>query len=58
MGGFEMLLHHIGSLASVTAAIVTGHGHMHALWMLVTEFTTPFINMRWWLDKGVSCCTP
>ena len=48
-----MLLHHVGSLASVTAAIVTGHGHMHAVWMLVTEFTTPLINLRWWLDKGV-----
>lgn len=52
MGGNEMLLHHVGSLSSVTAAIITGKGHMHALWMLVTEFTTPFINFRWWFDKA------
>lgn len=31
-----------------------GDGHMHAVWMLVTEFTTPFTNLRWWLDNEVS----
>lgn len=51
MGGTEMLLHHLGSLMSVTTALVTGDCHCHTLWMLVTEFTTPLINNRWWLDK-------
>ena len=32
-----MHLHHIGSLMSVTAAIFTGSGHMHASWMLLAE---------------------
>lgn len=50
-----MLLHHLGSLLSVTTALVTGDCHMHTLWMLATEFTTPLINNRWWLDKMVSC---
>ncbi|GFH25443.1 TLC domain-containing protein [Haematococcus lacustris] len=53
LGGTEMVLHHLGSLLSVTTALVTGDGHMHTLWMLVTEFTTPLINNRWWLDKMV-----
>ncbi|KAF5829579.1 TLC domain-containing protein [Dunaliella salina] len=51
MGGTEMVLHHIGSLLSVAMALMTGDGHMHTLWMLSTEFTTPLINNRWWLDK-------
>lgn len=53
MGGTEMVLHHIGSLLSVVMALMTGDGHMHTLWMLSTEFTTPLINNRWWLDKMV-----
>lgn len=53
MGGTEMVIHHIGSLFSVTTALLTGNAHMHTIWMLVTEFTTPFINNRWWLDKMV-----
>ncbi len=30
---------------------------VRAVWMLVTEFTTPLINNRWWLDKMVRCIT-
>ncbi len=56
MGGLEMVLHHIGSLVAVVAAVLTGEGHVFTLWMLFTEFTTPLINNRWWLDKMV--CTP
>eukprot|EP00955_Chlamydomonas_euryale_P083749 363887-Chlamydomonas_euryale.AAC.8 len=52
MGGPEMLLHHMGALVSVLTAVTTGQGHMHTMWMLATEFTTPFIDLRWWLDKA------
>ena len=51
-----MVLHHLGSLLSVATAMWTGDGHMHTLWMLSTEFTTPLINNRWWLDKMVGTC--
>lgn len=54
MGGAEMTLHHLGSLMAVATALFTGDGHMPTTWMLVTEFTTPLINNRWWLDKLVS----
>eukprot|EP00955_Chlamydomonas_euryale_P083752 363887-Chlamydomonas_euryale.AAC.11 len=47
-----MLWHHAGTLLAVTTSILTGQCHMHAVWMLLTEATTPFINMRWWLDKA------
>jgi hypothetical protein len=49
-----MVAHHLGTLLAVTSSIVTGECHMHAAWMLLTEATTPFINMRWWLEKSVS----
>lgn len=57
MGGTEMLLHHLGSLLSVATALATGNGHMHTLWMLFTEFTTPFINNRCdpLLEYGMQC---
>ncbi|KAG1677488.1 hypothetical protein FOA52_001944 [Chlamydomonas sp. UWO 241] len=52
MGGQEMLWHHIGTLMAVTTSILTGEQHMSSVWMLLTEATTPLINMRWWLDKA------
>lgn len=48
-----MVAHHLGTLLAVTSSIVTGECHMHAAWMLLTEATTPFINLRWWLEKSV-----
>ena len=52
MGGSAMVLHHIGSLASVAAALWTGECHQLTIWMLSTEFTTPFIAFRFMLDKS------
>ncbi len=53
MGGTAMVVHHIGSLACVLSAAWWGEGHCMTLWMLSTEFTTPFIAFRYLLDKGV-----
>ncbi|KAG1665439.1 hypothetical protein FOA52_005781 [Chlamydomonas sp. UWO 241] len=58
MGGPEMLAHHLGSLASVLTAVFMQQGHMHTMWMLVTECTTPFIDLRWLLDKADMKSTP
>ncbi|KAG2482199.1 hypothetical protein HYH03_018845 [Edaphochlamys debaryana] len=52
MGGSAMVLHHVGSLISVTCALWTGDGHCLTLWMLSTECTTPFIAFRFLLDKA------
>ncbi|GIL54846.1 hypothetical protein Vafri_10534 [Volvox africanus] len=52
MGGTAMIIHHLGSLVSVLCAAFFGEGHCATLWMLSTEFTTPFIAFRYLLDKG------
>ncbi|PNW79524.1 hypothetical protein CHLRE_08g358531v5 [Chlamydomonas reinhardtii] len=52
MGGSAMVLHHIGSLTCVAVAAAAGDGHALTLWMLSTEFTTPFIAARYMLDKA------
>ena len=31
---------------------------MHAAWMMLAEATTPFVNMRWWLDKAEMKSSP
>ncbi|GAB4813451.1 hypothetical protein N2152v2_000497 [Parachlorella kessleri] len=48
----EMAAHHIAALASVAAAAFRHHAHNYTLALLATECTTPFINMRWLLDKA------
>lgn len=55
MGGAPMVVHHCGSLACVALAYFSGDAHMFTIWMLSTECTTPFIAMRYLLDKSV--CT-
>ncbi|EFJ49061.1 hypothetical protein VOLCADRAFT_104498 [Volvox carteri f. nagariensis] len=52
MGGSAMVVHHLGSLASVLSASWWGDGHCLTLWMLSTELTTPFIALRFLLDKA------
>ncbi|GLC46590.1 hypothetical protein PLESTB_001617300 [Pleodorina starrii] len=52
MGGSAMLLHHVGSLASVLSAIWWAEAHWMTMWMLSTEFTTPFIAFRYMLEKA------
>ncbi|MEW5318260.1 MAG: hypothetical protein WDW38_009494 [Sanguina aurantia] len=52
MGGTEMALHHVGSFSCVAIAAFSGQCHLYVLWMLTTEATTPFVNIRWWLDKA------
>jgi len=47
----NMVVHHACCLVGLSAALWTGFGHVHVLIMLLTESTTPFINVRWILDK-------
>lgn len=51
MGGPEMVVHHIASLASVLRALLGQYAHLYTLAMLSTEITTPSINLRWMLDR-------
>lgn len=52
-GGPEMAIHHVAALASVATAGLQQQGHNYTLAMLATEMTTPFVNLRWLLDKAV-----
>jgi len=47
-----MMLHHAVCLVGLSGALGTGLGHVHVLWLMLTEATTPFVNARWLLDKA------
>lgn len=49
LGGFDMLAHHVVAASSVGTALLYGQGHAHTLFMLASEVTTPFVNLRWML---------
>ncbi|CAL5427032.1 unnamed protein product [Camellia sinensis] len=48
LGG--MVLHHGLSMFSIFLSLVHGQGQFYILMVLFTESTTPFVNLRWYLD--------
>lgn len=52
LGGREYILHHGLSLYSIVLALVSGKAHFYILLVLLSEITTPFINLRWYLDNA------
>ncbi|CAD6342098.1 unnamed protein product [Miscanthus lutarioriparius] len=50
LGGKEYLLHHGLSMYAISLALLSGKGHFYILMVLFTEATTPFVNLRWYLD--------
>ncbi|XP_047249656.1 TLC domain-containing protein 4-B [Capsicum annuum] len=50
LGGLEYLVHHLLSMVAVTYAMFTGEGQLYVFMVLVSEATTPGINLRWYLD--------
>ncbi|XP_047059614.1 TLC domain-containing protein 4-B-like [Lolium rigidum] len=50
LGGKEFLLHHGLSMYAIGLALFSGKAHMYILMVLFTEATTPFVNLRWYLD--------
>ncbi|KAF0925249.1 hypothetical protein E2562_015964 [Oryza meyeriana var. granulata] len=50
LGGMEYLVHHILSLTAVTYAMLSGEGQLYTYMSLISETTTPGINLRWFLD--------
>lgn len=47
-----MILHHAVGVGSLAAALGSGQCHLYGLLLLSTEVTTPFICMRWLLEKA------
>ncbi|CAB4304425.1 unnamed protein product [Prunus armeniaca] len=50
LGGLEYVVHHLLSVASVAYAMLTGEGQLYTYMVLISETTTPGINLRWYLD--------
>ncbi|PIA59756.1 hypothetical protein AQUCO_00400569v1 [Aquilegia coerulea] len=50
LGGLEYVLHHGLSLFSIILSLISGQGQIYILMVLFTESTTPFVNLRWYLD--------
>ncbi|KAK1263171.1 hypothetical protein QJS04_geneDACA021711 [Acorus gramineus] len=50
LGGKEYLLHHGLSMYSIFLSLISGNGQFYILMVLFTESTTPFVNLRWYLD--------
>ncbi|OMP03557.1 hypothetical protein CCACVL1_02363 [Corchorus capsularis] len=52
LGGMEYLLHHLLSVAAVAYSMLTGEGQLYTFMVLISETTTPGINLRWYLDTA------
>ncbi|XP_021313343.1 transmembrane protein 56 isoform X1 [Sorghum bicolor] len=52
LGGMEYVLHHMLSLISVVFAMYSGEGQLYTYMCLISETTTPGINLRWFLDTA------
>ncbi|KAH8515554.1 hypothetical protein H0E87_004134 [Populus deltoides] len=50
LGGMEYVIHHILSMISVAYSMLTGEGQLYAYMVLISETTTPGVNLRWYLD--------
>ncbi|XP_030537389.1 TLC domain-containing protein 4-B [Rhodamnia argentea] len=50
LGGWEYVLHHGLSMFSIFLSLVSGQGQIYILMVLFSESTTPFVNLRWYLD--------
>ncbi|KAG9137443.1 hypothetical protein Leryth_027132 [Lithospermum erythrorhizon] len=50
LGGMEYILHHSLSATAVAYSMLTKEGQLYTFMVLISEMTTPEINMRWYLD--------
>ncbi|KAL6499933.1 hypothetical protein OROGR_027843 [Orobanche gracilis] len=52
LGGIEYVVHHGLSMFSIILSLLSGQAQMYILMVLFTESTTPFVNLRWYLDAA------
>nr|XP_043610302.1 TLC domain-containing protein 4-B-like [Erigeron canadensis] len=50
LGGVEYFFHHGLSLFAIVQSLISGQVQFYILMVLFTEITTPFVNLRWYLD--------
>ncbi|XP_008788028.2 TLC domain-containing protein 4-B-like isoform X2 [Phoenix dactylifera] len=52
LGGKEYVLHHGLSMYAIFFSLILGKAHIYVLMVLFSEATTPFVNLRWYLDNA------
>ncbi|PKU64079.1 hypothetical protein MA16_Dca007985 [Dendrobium catenatum] len=52
LGGLEYIVHHALSLCAISYAMLTGEAQLYTYMVLISEATTPGINVRWYLDTA------
>ncbi|KAJ9147133.1 hypothetical protein P3X46_029328 [Hevea brasiliensis] len=52
LGGMEYVIHHLISMIAVAYAMLIGEGQLYIYMVLISETTTPAINLRWYLDTA------
>ncbi|EEF41983.1 conserved hypothetical protein [Ricinus communis] len=52
LGGMEYVIHHLLSMVAVAYAMLTSEGQLYTFIVLISETTTPGINLRWYLDTA------
>ncbi|KAL5731904.1 hypothetical protein ACHQM5_004588 [Ranunculus cassubicifolius] len=52
LGGMEYVVHHLLSVIAVAYSMLTGEGQLYTYMVLISEATTPGINLRWFLDTA------
>ncbi|AQK63889.1 TRAM LAG1 and CLN8 (TLC) lipid-sensing domain containing protein [Zea mays] len=52
LGGMEYVLHHTVSLVAIAYTMLSGEGQFYTYMVLISETTTPEINLRWFLDTA------
>ncbi|GAB4848185.1 hypothetical protein Ancab_002853 [Ancistrocladus abbreviatus] len=50
LGGMEYVLHHLLSMTAIAYSVFTSLGQLYPFMALISEATTPGINLRWYLD--------
>ncbi|KAI5058660.1 hypothetical protein GOP47_0026830 [Adiantum capillus-veneris] len=50
LGGKEYIVHHGLSMVSLALPVYSGEGSFYVYMMLLSESTTPFVNLRWYLS--------
>ncbi|KAG0579031.1 hypothetical protein KC19_4G067200 [Ceratodon purpureus] len=54
LGGYEFIAHHLVSMLSLILAVHCAHAHLYLYIVLLSECTTPFINLRWYFPSLIT----
>ncbi|XP_058071993.1 uncharacterized protein LOC131220975 isoform X1 [Magnolia sinica] len=52
LGGMEYVLHHLLSLVAIAYSMLSEEGQLYTYMVLISESTTPGVNLRWYLDTA------